>query len=106
MGGGVFVKDNASFVLNEGKVIKNKAGAGGGVFIWTNCGFTMNGGKISHNETIDPDGDGPALAHEGGGIFTNGKKAISSQEKLLTILLRLLQTGAAAGYMLTTMVHC
>ena len=106
VGGGVFVKDNASFVLNEGKVIKNKAGAGGGVFIWTNCGFTMNGGKISHNETIDPDGDGPALAHEGGGIFTNGKKAISSQEKLLTILLRLLQTGAAAGYMLTTMVHC
>lgn len=75
VGGGVFVKDNASFVLNEGKVIKNKAGAGGGVFIWTNCGFTMNGGKISHNETIDPDGDGPALAHEGGGIFTNGKKS-------------------------------
>ncbi|WP_305299749.1 Spy0128 family protein [Parvibacter caecicola] len=75
VGGGIFVNDKASIVMNGGTISNNTAGGGGGIFVWTNCGFTMNGGEISNNT---------ATTHEGGGIFTNGKNGHITKGKIVS----------------------
>lgn len=76
VGGGLIVSSGATFVMNGGKICRNKAlenlsnpsnpaGGGGGISIWTNCTVTVNDGEISDNEA----------ACYGGGICMMGTGA-------------------------------
>jgi hypothetical protein len=70
-GGGVFVSSDASFVMNSGSIVGNKAKQGGGVFISggesivTLTSFIMASGSISRNEATS----------FGGGVCIIGEKS-------------------------------
>ena len=59
LGGGVFVTDNASFVMLDGIITENIANHGGGVHIQPPANFAMHNGEITEN----------GAAGVGGGVF-------------------------------------
>ena len=105
-GGGVLVRDGATFEMTSGIISGNTAVNGGGVFVSTSGAFTMSGGEISGNSTVDlgrgagvyvdksatfemSDGtisENTSSAHGGGvyvvGTFTMKKGAISENNAL------------------------
>jgi hypothetical protein len=63
-GGGVWVTEDATFIMEGGEISRNTAPAGGGVFVWYGT-FTMQGGEISYNNatgTVD-------AIYGGGGVY-------------------------------------
>jgi uncharacterized repeat protein (TIGR02543 family) len=48
-GGGVYVTNGCTMVINGGKITGNSAHRGGGIFIEGNSNVTMHGGEISNN---------------------------------------------------------
>lgn len=60
-GGGVNLNGGATFTLEGGSILNNKAEDGGGVYIHDGASFTMTGGSIKSNEASD----------EGGGIYAD-----------------------------------
>lgn len=67
VGGGIYVRDEASLHLKSGVITSNTADGGGGIFIGYPCKFTMDGGVVSGNT---------ANRHEGGGIYFAGKGSV------------------------------
>lgn len=67
VGGGIYVRDEASLHLKSGVITSNTADGGGGIFIGYPCKFTMDGGVVSGNT---------ANHHEGGGIYFAGKGSV------------------------------
>ena len=62
-GGGVYVENNAVFILNGGTISGNKAPRGGGVYVATGGSFTLpKGGSVSDNEA----------ENFGGGVYVSG----------------------------------
>ena len=62
--GGVVVDNNASFIMNNGRITENtmiNSGGGGGVRVNAGGNFTMTGGKISENTATD----------YGGGVYVD-----------------------------------
>jgi hypothetical protein len=65
-GGGVYVREEATFTMSDGTISGNKAVSGGGVFVGTTGTFTMGGGTITENEATTAGSGG------GGGVYTVG----------------------------------
>lgn len=68
-GGGVLVDAGATFTMNGGAIVQNRAteGNGGGVYLAAGATFTMNGGSITDN----------TAARLGGGIYGVGTMTFS-----------------------------
>lgn len=78
LGGGIYISNQGSFILNGGTISNNEAGnkqeanylsygAGGGIYVNANCLFTMNGGLICDNTAYALRGS----KLNGGGIHIN-----------------------------------
>ena len=66
-GGGVYVDENATFIMTSGTIIGNKARSGSGVYV---CGrFEMTGGTIANNNSWD------TMTDCGGGVAVRGENA-------------------------------
>jgi len=93
-GGGVYVTDNGSFIMNGGEISDNRANASDGAGVWNGGSFTMYGGKISGNSGVANGGggvhntgsftmyggtiSGNTTNSNGGGVFTTGYGATFS----------------------------
>lgn len=74
-GGGVYIADGASFVMNSGRIIGNLTGEGyfgGGVFCGMGAKFEMNGGFISNNS-----------AGYGGGVFMDQNSEVTMTDGII-----------------------
>jgi len=69
---GVYIQENARFIMNGGEISDNTAEGCGGV--WVAGTFTMNGGKISGNKVYGNSGGGVWVC---GGTFTMNGGEIS-----------------------------
>ena len=73
-GGGVYVEDGGSFIMNGGSITDNAAGSnGGGVYVTKGGSFIMNGGSITDN-TADTNGGG---VHNRGTFEMSGTATVS-----------------------------
>ena len=73
-GGGVYVEDGGSFIMNGGSITDNAAGSnGGGVYVKSGGTFKMNGGSITDN-TADTNGGG---VHNRGTFEMSGTATVS-----------------------------
>ena len=72
-GGGVYVDEGGSFVMQGGSVSENTAtGNGGGVYVHAGGSFTMQGGNISSN----------TAAGNGGGVYLGGSLRLGAGARI------------------------
>jgi hypothetical protein len=75
-GGGVYVSNSSTVIMNGGIITHNSSRGTGGVALYTNSHFTMNGGTITNNTSTYGGagvrlGDGSAFDMTGGTISAN-----------------------------------
>jgi hypothetical protein len=76
---GVYVNNNAAFVMNGGEISGIEAPGGGAV--WVQGTFTMNGGKICNNKSTENSGGGVWALK--GGIFNMNDGEISGNTAMV-----------------------